>query len=128
MKGAKGVLINITGGPDMTLFEVDEAANRIRREVDPTPTSSSARPSTRRWKACRMARVGGAASRLDAPPPASAAPKAEPRLSAPAARPAQPAPAAQPKLGGLEAPTQGTPGGGQEDLLDIPAFLRRQAN
>ncbi len=34
MKGAKGVLINITGGPDMTLFEVDEAANRIREEVD----------------------------------------------------------------------------------------------
>jgi len=35
MKGARGVLINITGGPDMTLFEVDEAANRIRDEVDP---------------------------------------------------------------------------------------------
>jgi len=35
MKGAKGVLINITGGGDMTLFEVDEAANRIRDEVDP---------------------------------------------------------------------------------------------
>jgi cell division protein FtsZ len=35
MKGAKGVLINITGGLDMTLFEVDEAANRIREEVDP---------------------------------------------------------------------------------------------
>ena len=35
MKGAKGVLINITGGLDMTLFEVDEAANRIRDEVDP---------------------------------------------------------------------------------------------
>lgn len=35
MKGAKGVLINITGGQDMTLFEVDEAANRIREEVDP---------------------------------------------------------------------------------------------
>lgn len=34
MKGARGVLINITGGPDMTLFEVDEAANRIREEVD----------------------------------------------------------------------------------------------
>jgi len=34
MQGAKGVLINITGGPDMTLFEVDEAANRIRQEVD----------------------------------------------------------------------------------------------
>ncbi|MDR3155658.1 MAG: cell division protein FtsZ [Holosporaceae bacterium] len=35
MKGAKGILINITGGYDMTLYEVDEAANRIREEVDP---------------------------------------------------------------------------------------------
>jgi cell division protein FtsZ len=35
MKGARGVLINITGGNDLTLFEVDEAANRIRDEVDP---------------------------------------------------------------------------------------------
>ncbi|TAL01722.1 MAG: cell division protein FtsZ [Rhodospirillaceae bacterium] len=34
MRGAKGVLINITGGSDMTLFEVDEAANRIRDEVE----------------------------------------------------------------------------------------------
>tara|TARA_B100000575_G_scaffold203686_1_gene165291 strand:- start:779 stop:2560 length:1782 start_codon:yes stop_codon:yes gene_type:complete len=38
MKGAKAVLINITGGMDMTLFEVDEAANRIREEVDPDAT------------------------------------------------------------------------------------------
>ncbi len=35
MKGARGVLINISGGYDLTLFEVDEAANRIRDEVDP---------------------------------------------------------------------------------------------
>ncbi|WP_019959699.1 cell division protein FtsZ [Woodsholea maritima] len=35
MKGARGVLINITGGMDMTLYEVDEAANEIRNEVDP---------------------------------------------------------------------------------------------
>jgi cell division protein FtsZ len=35
MRGARGILINITGGMDMTLFEVDEAANRIRDEVDP---------------------------------------------------------------------------------------------
>ena len=33
MQGASGVLINITGGQDMTLYEVDEAANRIKREV-----------------------------------------------------------------------------------------------
>ena len=34
MRGAKGVLINITGGYDMTLFEVDGAVNRIREEVE----------------------------------------------------------------------------------------------
>lgn len=35
MKGAQGLLISITGGRDLTLFEVDEAASRIREEVDP---------------------------------------------------------------------------------------------
>ena len=34
MHGAKGVLINITGGLDITLFEIDEAASRIKEEVD----------------------------------------------------------------------------------------------
>jgi cell division protein FtsZ len=34
MKGARGLLISITGGADMTLYEVDEAASRIRQEVD----------------------------------------------------------------------------------------------
>lgn len=33
MKGARGILINVTGGYDMTLYEVDEAANRIREEA-----------------------------------------------------------------------------------------------
>ncbi len=35
LKGARGVLINITGGSDLKLFEVDEAASRIKQEVDP---------------------------------------------------------------------------------------------
>ena len=35
MKGARGVLISISGGMDLTLFEIDEAANRIRDDVDP---------------------------------------------------------------------------------------------
>jgi cell division protein FtsZ len=34
MQGARGLLISITGGPDLTLYEVDEAASRIREEVD----------------------------------------------------------------------------------------------
>jgi cell division protein FtsZ len=36
MKGARGVIINVTGGMDMTLFEADEACNKIREEVDPS--------------------------------------------------------------------------------------------
>jgi cell division protein FtsZ len=35
MKGARGVIINVTGGYDMTLFEADEACNKIRDEIDP---------------------------------------------------------------------------------------------
>ena len=35
LKGAKGLLVNITGGDDITLFEVDQSVNRIRAEVDP---------------------------------------------------------------------------------------------
>tara|TARA_B100001123_G_scaffold430358_1_gene550180 strand:+ start:31 stop:1527 length:1497 start_codon:yes stop_codon:yes gene_type:complete len=35
LRGAKGLLVNITGGSDLTLFEVDEAVNKIRAEVDP---------------------------------------------------------------------------------------------
>jgi cell division protein FtsZ len=35
LRGAKGLLVNITGGTDLTLFEVDEAVNKIRAEVDP---------------------------------------------------------------------------------------------
>ena len=35
LKGAKGLLVNITGGKDLKLFEVDEVVNKIRAEVDP---------------------------------------------------------------------------------------------
>lgn len=35
LQGAKGLLLSIIGGPDMTLYEVDEAASRVRQEVDP---------------------------------------------------------------------------------------------
>ena len=35
LRGARGVLINVTGGPGTTLFEVDAAATRVREEVDP---------------------------------------------------------------------------------------------
>lgn len=35
LRGAKGLLLSITGGPNLTLYEVDEAASRVRQEVDP---------------------------------------------------------------------------------------------
>ncbi len=49
MKGARGLLISITGGNDLTLFEVDEAATRIREEVIQKPTSFLVQPSTNLW-------------------------------------------------------------------------------
>ncbi len=257
MKGAKGVLINITGGTDMTLFEVDEAANRIRDEVDPEaniifgstfdeqlqgrirvsvvatgidgvavgqqkpsrPVLVSERPAPRavlspppvipaeaRQPAARTvepavpapaaaaqaaAPAPGAAARAATPAVAAAAPASEPlELDQPflaprpvviagqseplAARPAaaEPAPAlataghaalqqaaprkarrvadiftrvtggarkagevpaaepqaAQPRLGGLDPANRLSVSKGEDDLLDIPAFLRRQAN
>ncbi len=58
MRGARGVLINITGGSDMTLFEVDAAANRIREEVDPDANIIFG-STCRRLAAGRDAGVGG---------------------------------------------------------------------
>ncbi len=98
MSGARGLLINITGGDDMTLFEVDQAANRIREEVDEdaniifgssideglsgcvrvsvvatgidTPKAEQARP--------RLVAVGGGPAQSPIPMPASSAPHPAP--------------------------------------------------
>ena len=56
LQGARGVLINITGGYDLKLFEVDEAANRIKQEVDPEAniivgSCFDDRHRSRRWSA-----------------------------------------------------------------------------
>ncbi len=108
LHGAKGVLINITGGYDLTLFELDEAANIIREKVDPdaniivgstldTTMEGSIRvsvvatgidvtqaksdtPLTRRPMAAPLPAGFGAAAQ---PAPAAAAPAAEPRREAP---------------------------------------------
>jgi cell division protein FtsZ len=87
MKGARGVLINITGGPDMTLFEVDEAANRIREEVD--PEANIIFGSTFDDKLAGRMRISVVATGIDAEALAQA--PAEP--AAAAAPPAPPAPA-----------------------------------
>jgi len=47
--GAIGLLVNITGGPSLTLHEVNEAVTMAQSAADPRPTSSSARSSTSAW-------------------------------------------------------------------------------
>ena len=49
VEGATGILLNITGGQDLGLFEVNEAAEIVQARRTPTRTSSSARSSTRAW-------------------------------------------------------------------------------
>ena len=91
LKGAKGLLLSITGGRDLTLYEVDEAASRVRQEVDPEANiivgatfdetlGDRVRVSI---VASGMARLG---EPLQAPPP----PPADPRHRM--ARPHAPAP------------------------------------
>ena len=87
MRGAKGVLINITGGLDMTLFEVDEAAMRIRKEVDEEANIifGSSIDETMNGRV----RVSVVATGIDVGVSAQAAPAAGPRLAV-ANAPAQP--------------------------------------
>jgi len=81
LRGAKGVLINITGGDDLTLFELDEAANRIREEVDPDANiivGSTMDPSLG-----GMMRVSVVATGIDAAPASTEVPVARRRLAEP---------------------------------------------
>ena len=72
LRGANGVLINITGGYDLTLFELDEAANRIREEVD--PDANIIVGSTLDTEMNGMMRVSVVATGIDASDNASYAP------------------------------------------------------
>ena len=103
LKGAKGLLLSITGGRDLTLYEVDEAASRVRQEVDPEANiivgatfdetlGDRVRVSI---VASGMARLG---EPLQAPPP----PPADPRHRM--ARPQAPAPQPPPPPQRHEAP------------------------
>jgi cell division protein FtsZ len=89
LKGAKGVLINITAGPDLTLFELDEAANRIRAEVDPEANIMVG--STLDPEMAGMMRVSVVATGIDAV--ARAELQRRPAAEQQAAPVAQPAPA-----------------------------------
>jgi cell division protein FtsZ len=94
LRGAKGVLINITGGGDLTLFELDEAANRIREEVD--PDANIIVGSTLDENMNGMMRVSVVATGIDAVEAHVEMPVARRRLAEPLAH-QQPAPQAAPQ-------------------------------
>ncbi len=111
MNGAKGVIVSITGGEDMRLLEVDEAANHIRELVDPDANiiwGSAFNPELE-----GKIRVSVVATGIDAEAQASAAPRAEqprvfsfstPRRAAAAEPVAAPEPAAEAPQPGFSEP------------------------
>ena len=93
MRGAKGLLISITGGPDMTLFELDEAANRIREEV--AEDANIIMGATYDEELDGAIRVSVVATGIEAQDGSAAAPMPS-RAAAPAPRPAVQRPAVAP--------------------------------
>ncbi len=85
LRGAKGVLINITGSHDLTLFELDEAANRIRDEVD--PDANIIVGSTLDESMAGMMRVSVVATGIDASEKTSDTPLPRRSMSAPLPQP-----------------------------------------
>jgi cell division protein FtsZ len=103
LNGAKGVLINITGGFDLTLFEADEAANIIREKVD--PDANIIVGSTLDTEMEGRIRVSVVATGIDASATNRAEPAVARRSPAPAPQPApQPAPARQEPVASRPAP------------------------
>jgi cell division protein FtsZ len=103
MKGARGLLISITGGKDLTLFEVDEAATRIREEVD--QDANIIVGATFDESLDGLIRVSVVATGIE-----------QAQFSRPAATPVSPPPAAV-------VPTA-TPGAPESRLADLTARLR----
>ncbi len=114
ISGARGVLINITGGLDMTLFEVDESANLIRDQVD--ADANIIFGSTFDEKLDGKIRVSVVATGIDS----EAMARPRPVAAARADRPARPAPhpdvAPEP-----EAATEAPAGAAEERVVEIPA-------
>ncbi|MGJ8623275.1 MAG: cell division protein FtsZ [Yoonia sp.] len=128
LEGAKGVLINITGGYDLTLFELDEAANKIREKVDGEANiivGSTLDPDMEGRMRVSVVATGidAVASRMDAPVPrrSMAAPLA-PAEAAPA--PAPEAPAEKPAAVAASSEPAAAPAAPERSLfenLDAPA-------
>ena len=118
MKGARAVLINITGGMDMTLFEVDEAANRIRAEVDPDATIIFGSAFDEKLEG--VMRVSVVATGIDALAHSAPLPFAEPNNADPVAVTAAPKLKPVINFGGLMAEAENTAEAVQPDNAEVP--------
>ncbi len=122
LRGAKGVLINITGGHDLTLFELDEAANRIREEVD--PDANIIVGSTLDTEIGGMMRVSVVATGIDAVDVNTEMPVPRRSMSQPlASRPAaaEPAPVAEKPAKPVPVAAETEYEEDQAQLFDMPA-------
>jgi cell division protein FtsZ len=164
IKRASGLLISITGGKDLTLFEVDEAATRIREEADQdaniivgatfdesledivrvSVVATGIDNATRQTQSadCALTELAGPLrndirripDRTERSAPLSQfdRPPLRPTTRDPEARPASPASEYARKAApqGLDSYDRSSPvhNSIDEDVLDIPAFLRRKAN
>ena len=118
MAGAKGLLINITGGSDLTLYEVDEAANRVRDEVD--PGANIIFGSAFDGKMDGRLRVSVFATGIDADAASRPRPVVQ-RAAAPTEQPRPSAAATPPQA------TQPTPQPAPEPVPDVAAEAAREA-
>jgi cell division protein FtsZ len=133
-RGARGALVNVTGGPDMTLLEVNEAVGRITEALDPDAdiifgAVVRPRPEDELHLTLIAAGVG--------PAPQRAEPQARPRVAPAAAPPTGPAPEPRHPSPGefsralappeLPPPPAREAGGAPDaDQTELPAFLRRR--
>ena len=152
IKRASGLLISITGGKDLTLFEVDQAATRIREEADQDANiivgasfdesldgvvrvsvvaTGIDNPDAARQTHNDSRRIAGRTER-SAPLSQFERPQLRPTTRHPEGRSATPASEYSPKAApqGLDAYGRSPPmhNSTEEDVLDIPAFLRRKAS
>ncbi|MDY8107900.1 cell division protein FtsZ [Fulvimarina sp. 2208YS6-2-32] len=117
MKGARGLLISITGGRDLTLFEVDEAATRIREEVDSDANIILGATFDEALEG--IIRVSVVATGIDKLDTEKVAPKSEP-----AQRPAAAAPSVPAKAPAAHAPVAETR---RQEAAHAPAQPARQS-
>jgi cell division protein FtsZ len=126
LKGARGVLINITGGYDLTLFEMDEAANRIKDEVDPGAMikfGSAIDPEMEGRMRVSVVATGIDAESMSARPPLESTPRRRPQATDPGMmsavrstqRRAEPAPEPAPEPAMVQESTQRMASASQPD-------------